>query len=99
MLKIRSQLDFSAIAKGYGSDVVARLLRKHDIKNFMVEIGGEIVTCGNSEKRLPWKIGVTKPVDDSLSIENELQTVLNITDKAMANTSGNSYGLKCAIAF
>lgn len=84
----RTMLDFSAIAKGYGSDVIARLLRKHDIKNFMVEIGGEIVTCGNSEKRLPWKIGVTKPVDDSLSVENELQTVLNLTDKAMA-TSGN----------
>ena len=84
----RTMLDFSAIAKGYGSDVVARLLKSHDIKNFMVEIGGEIVTCGNSEKRLPWKIGVTKPVDDSLSVDNELQTILNITDKAMA-TSGN----------
>lgn len=84
----RTMLDFSAIAKGYGSDIVARLLRSNDIKNFMVEIGGEIVTCGNSEKRLPWKIGVTKPVDDSLSVDNELQTILNITDKAMA-TSGN----------
>ena len=84
----RTMLDFSAIAKGYASDYVARLLRRHDVRNFMVEIGGEIVTCGNSEKRLPWKIGVTKPVDDSLSIENELQTVLNLTDKAMA-TSGN----------
>ena len=59
----RTMLDFSAIAKGYGSDVVARLLKSHDIKNFMVEIGGEIVTCGNSEKRLPWKIGVTKPAE------------------------------------
>ena len=54
----------------------------------MVEIGGEVVTRGISEKRLPWKIGVTKPTDDSLHIGNELQTVLNITDKAMA-TSGN----------
>ncbi|MDD7318738.1 MAG: FAD:protein FMN transferase [Prevotella sp.] len=84
----RTMLDFSAIAKGYGSDVVARLLRKNDVKNFMVEIGGEVVTSGNSEKRLPWKIGVTKPVDDSLSVDNELQTVLNLTDKALA-TSGN----------
>lgn len=84
----RTMLDFSAIAKGYGSDVVARLLRSHDVKNFMVEIGGEIVTSGNSEKRLPWKIGVTKPVDDSISVDGELQTVLNLTDKAMA-TSGN----------
>ena len=88
LLKIRNQYDFSAIAKGYGSEVVARLLRRHDIKNFMVEIGGEVVTQGISEKRLPWKIGVTKPTDDSLSVSGELQTVLNVTDISMA-TSGN----------
>ncbi len=88
LLKIRNQYDFSAVAKGYGSDVVARMLRRLDIKNFMVEIGGEIVTQGVSERRLPWKIGVTKPTDDSLSINGELQTVLNLTDVAMA-TSGN----------
>lgn len=84
----RIQLDCSAIAKGYGSDVVADLLRSRGVKNFMAEIGGEIVTSGNSEKRKPWKIGVTKPSEDSLSTNNELQTVLNVTDKAMA-TSGN----------
>ena len=88
LLKIRDQLDFSAIAKGFGSDVVARLLRSHGIQNFMVEIGGEVVTQGISDKRLPWKIGVTKPTDDSLSVSGELQTVLNVTDIAMA-TSGN----------
>ena len=88
LLKIRNQYDFSAIAKGYGSDVVARLLRRHDVTNFMVEIGGEIVTQGISERRLPWKVGVTKPIDDSLSVSSELQTVLNVTDIAMA-TSGN----------
>ena len=53
----------------------------------MVEIGGEVVTQGISEKRVPWRIGVTKPTDDSLNVENELQTVLNVTNKAMA-TSG-----------
>lgn len=82
------QLDCSGIAKGYGCDVVARFLRSKGIKNFMVEIGGEVVTSGNSEKRVPWKIGVTKPTDDSLQENQELQTVLNVTDKAMA-TSGN----------
>ena len=88
LLKIRNQYDFAAIAKGYGSDVVARLLRSHDVSNFMVEIGGEIVTQGISERRLPWKVGVTKPTDDSLSVSGELQTILNVTDIAMA-TSGN----------
>lgn len=84
----RVMLDCSAVAKGYGSDVVARFLRSKGIDNFMVEIGGEIVTRGINEKRLPWKIGVTKPTDDSLSTNKELQTVLNVTNKAMA-TSGN----------
>ena len=83
-----TMLDCSAIAKGYGSDVVAAFLRKRGIDNFMVEIGGEVVTQGISEKRVPWRIGVTKPTDDSLSVDNELQTVLNVTNKAMA-TSGN----------
>jgi thiamine biosynthesis lipoprotein len=88
LLKVRDQLDFAAIAKGYASDVIARLLRDHQVQNFMVDIGGEIVTQGISEKRVPWKIGVTKPMDDSLSVSTELQTVLNVTDIAMA-TSGN----------
>ena len=83
-----TMLDCSAIAKGYGSDVVARFLKQKGIQNFMVEIGGEVVTCGNSEKRVPWRIGVNKPTDDSLSTNGELQTVLNVTDMAMA-TSGN----------
>ena len=84
----RIMLDCSAIAKGYGVDVVARFLQSKGINNFMVEIGGEVVTGGNSPKRLPWKIGVTKPTDDSLKVNQELQTILNVTDKAVA-TSGN----------
>ena len=84
----RVMLDCSAIAKGYGCDMVAALLRDNGIGNFMIEIGGEIVTSGISEKRLPWKIGVTKPDDDQLGAGGGIQTVINVTDKAMA-TSGN----------
>ena len=84
----RMMLDCSAIAKGYGTDVVADFLRQRGVKNFMVEIGGEIVTCGVNKERLPWKVGVIKPVDDSLSVAHEVQTILNVTDIAMA-TSGN----------
>ena len=84
----RMMLDCSAIAKGYGTDVVANFLRKRGVENFMVEIGGEIVTQGVNPKRLPWRIGVTKPTEDSLNVEHELQATLNVTDIAMA-TSGN----------
>lgn len=88
LLKLRNQMDFSAIAKGYGCDVVARLLESHGIHNYMVEIGGEVVVSGKNAKGDDWHIGITKPTDDSLSVEGEMQTVLSITDKAMA-TSGN----------
>ena len=84
----RTMLDFSAIAKGYGVDAVANLLESSGVKNYMIEIGGEVITRGVSSQRVPWRIGVTKPTDDSLQVSSELQTVLNITDMAMA-TSGN----------
>ena len=84
----RIMIDCSAIAKGYGVDVVARLLDEKGIQNYLVEIGGEVVTKGISQKRLPWKIGVTKPTDEAATGNGELQAVLNVTDKAMA-TSGN----------
>lgn len=84
----RIMLDCSAIAKGYGCDVVAELLKSNGIQNFMVEIGGEVVTKGVSDKRVPWRIGVTKPTEDTISVSNEIQTILNVTNKAMA-TSGN----------
>ena len=88
MKKKGMMLDFSAIAKGYGVDVIAHLLEHHDIKNFMVEIGGEITTSGINPERVPWKIGVNKPNEDALNESHELQTILNVTDKSMA-TSGN----------
>lgn len=84
----RIMLDCSAIAKGFGSDMVAQMLRSKGISDFMVEIGGEIVLSGNNSKGNQWNIGISKPVDDSLSVNNELQTVIRITDIAMA-TSGN----------
>ena len=84
----RIMLDFSAIAKGYGSDCVARVLDSCGIQNYMIEIGGEVVVKGHNKKGNPWGIGITKPVDDSLSVSQELQTVLRLTDCAIA-TSGN----------
>lgn len=84
----RIMLDCSAIAKGYGVDVVARFLDSKGIENYMVEIGGEVVVKGNNDSGKPWKIGVTKPTDDTLAVNQELQTVLSLTNTAMA-TSGN----------
>ena len=46
------ELDFSAVAKGYGVDVIADVLREdYQIRNYMVEIGGEISTSGVNNQR------------------------------------------------
>ena len=84
----RIMLSCSAVAKGYSVDVVAQLLERKGIKNYMVDIGGEVVVKGKNPKDGLWRIGINKPIDDSLSVRQDLQTVLELTDLGMA-TSGN----------
>ncbi len=79
-------LDFSAIAKGNGIDVVADLLGEKGIGNYMVEIGGEVICKGDSDANKPWMIGVQKPTLEKGSVE--LMAKISIKDKAIA-TSGN----------
>ena len=84
----RIMLSCSAVAKGYAVDVVAQFLQKKGIHNFMVDIGGEVVVRGENPKQGLWRIGINKPVDDSLAVNQELQTVLQVTNVGIA-TSGN----------
>ena len=84
----RIMLDCSSIAKGYGVDAVGKLLERKGIRNFMVEIGGEVVTKGISPRKEAWKIGISKPIEDSLAVNTELQDIVTLTDEGMA-TSGN----------
>ena len=84
----RVQINTSAIAKGYSCDIVAKVLQDFGIKNYMVEIGGEITMKGTNEKGDCWRIGIDKPTDDALAMQRELQLILSICDKAVA-TSGN----------
>ncbi|WP_223032878.1 FAD:protein FMN transferase [Hanstruepera marina] len=78
-------LDFNAIAKGYGVDIIAGFLSEKHIENFLVEIGGEIHARGkNAEKQKPWKVGVEMPRFDG---EQSILKTITITNQAMA-TSG-----------
>jgi len=54
-------VDLSGIAKGYGVDVVARLLRDQGLSDFLVEIGGEVTGRGHSQRGGPWRIGIERP--------------------------------------
>lgn len=78
-------IDFNAIAKGYGVDVIGEFLESKKIKNYLVEIGGEIRARGrNIEKQAPWKIGIEMPHFDG---EQSILEAIEVHDEAMA-TSG-----------
>lgn len=77
------QLNFSAIAKGYGVDVVARYLADQGIKNLMVEIGGEVVARGVNAQHDVWRIGINNPDQPG-----RLTAAVALDDQAIA-TSGD----------
>jgi thiamine biosynthesis lipoprotein len=81
-------IDFNAVAKGFSVDIVARYLNSLGIKNYLVEIGGELRAKGTRNENL-WRIGIDKPEDSNVR-QGQLpfQAILRITDKAMA-TSGD----------
>jgi len=78
-------IDFNAIAKGYGVDVIADFLESKNIENYIVEIGGEIRCKGtNIEKQKPWKVGVEMPHFDGTQ---SIMKAISLHDESMA-TSG-----------
>ena len=84
----RVQIDGGAVAKGQACDVIAGLLYEHGCRNYLVDIGGEVVARGMNDKDEPWRIGVTKPNLNNEGAQHELQEVLAVSDIHMA-TSGN----------
>ncbi|MDR1416985.1 MAG: FAD:protein FMN transferase, partial [Prevotellaceae bacterium] len=84
----RAQLNANAVAKGYTVDVVARFLESKNITCYMVEIGGEIRCSGVKPNGDKWTIGIDSPKDGNFTPGDDLASILEISDMAMA-TSGN----------
>ena len=78
------QLDLGAVAKGFGVDRVAALLRERRLEHFLVEIGGETLAEGHNADGDPWRVGVLRP-DDS----GTLQGVVPLTGGHAIATSGD----------
>lgn len=84
----QTMLDCSAIAKGYGCDMVARMFDRRNITDYMIEIGGEVVTKGKNDRGTEWNISISKPTENTTGSHNAHQRIVAISGKAMA-TSGN----------
>jgi thiamine biosynthesis lipoprotein len=84
----RIRLDVNAIAQGFSVDVVGSYLESLGVRNYLVEIGGELKALGRKAPGDPWRVGVDKPLDNNNIPGARLQVVLHLADKALA-TSGN----------
>lgn len=84
----RVQLNFNAIAQGYTCDVLARLMDSIGVRDYLVEVGMEIVCKGRNASGRAWRIGIDAPVDGSQIAGEDVQKYLDITDCGIT-TSGN----------
>jgi thiamine biosynthesis lipoprotein len=85
----RIKLNFSAIAKGYACDVIAELLERENVHNYMIWIGGEVVTKGKNPDRKCWRIGINRPEDNVTGMTDEIEDAVILCGKKGVATSGD----------
>ena len=84
-------LNCSSLADGTVCDMIADLFDKKGIQNYMIEFGGEIVTKGINQRGEYWKLGITRPVDDSTGLSQDLQATIHLWPKGQtAETARNN---------
>ena len=76
-------IDLNGIAQGFSVDYLSNYLYNHNIRNFMIEIGGE-VRCSGTNFRKAWKIAIDKPTDK----KREWDMIVKLNNMSLA-TSGS----------
>ncbi len=84
----RVEIIGNAIAKGMSVDYLSHYFESKGIKNYLVDIGGEIRARGKSQKGKTWIVGIDKPIVDSMAKKREIEGKISLDDMAVA-TSGD----------
>ena len=78
------KINLSSIGKGFGIDLIGKKLDEIGIRNYLINIGGDILTKGYNKKEENWVIGIENP---NLN-EKLIKEIVNISNKGLA-TSGD----------
>ena len=81
------EVDLSSIASGYTIDRLAEIMRDHGVKNFMVELGGELRAAGTRADGTPWRVAIERP----LAEKREMEAAVPLVDAAMATAGGSRH--------
>jgi len=86
--QVNLKVDLSSIAQGYSVENISRVLEQKGIKNYLVEIGGELKTRGFKPNSLPWRIAVERPLPG----EQVMQKIITMPkESAMAVMTSGTY--------
>jgi thiamine biosynthesis lipoprotein len=76
------KLNLSAIGKGYGIDQIGKTLESLGLKNYLINIGGDLLASGHNKNKETWKIGIENP---NLK-EKLLKEVINVSNAGIASS-------------
>ena len=82
------KLDVNALAQGYSTDLVCDFFKSRGIRNYIVEIGGEVRGKGTNARDNYWHVGIDKPSEDNSAPGDKLQAIIELNNKSLS-TSGN----------
>ena len=77
------KLDVNGIAQGFSVDIVTSYLRQKGLKDFLINIGGEVFCSGKKNKK-PWLVAIEQPILGAPS----QKYIVQLSNKALA-TSGS----------
>lgn len=83
--RVDIHVDLSAVAKGYAVDKVSEVLQKNGCQNHLVDIGGELKASGKKSQNASWRVGIEKPVLDSVR-GSQLQQMIALDDVGLASS-------------
>jgi thiamine biosynthesis lipoprotein len=83
----RMHIDFDAIAQGYTSDWLGQFFDSKGIKNYLIDVGGEVLGKGCKPDGRLWSVAIEMPAK-SAEDERKIQAILSLENKAIS-TSGS----------
>ncbi|MGB0697522.1 MAG: FAD:protein FMN transferase [Rhodospirillaceae bacterium] len=77
-----TEIYLSAIGKGYGADHIAQAIQGLGVRDFMIDIGGDLYTAGRNPDGVPWQIGIERPA----ALSGGVLEVVGVSGLGMASS-------------
>ena len=77
-------VDLSTVGEGFAADHLARLMEQQGVRNYLVSVGGALISRGQHLRGQPWRVAVQKPTDKM----NQAQVVVDLQGHGIS-TSGD----------